>query len=154
MRAENIHLFWRKTANYKGQINRHISRALSQFTEEMERRYKVFPVSAATRREWMIYNSCNRLMEIPVPKFEVVEDEAEPEISKTDFTVTVEDGVYYVEGECVYNLVNSTNFNDHESLAYFQRTLRRLGIIDELEKQEISDGDLVNLYDVEFEYYK
>lgn len=130
---------------------------LSQFTEEMERRgYKVFPVSAATRRgvDDLLNYAYNRLMEIPVPKFEVVEDEAEPEISKTDFTVTVEDGVYYVEGECVYNLVNSTNFNDHESLAYFQRTLRRLGIIDELEKQEISDGDLVNLYDVEFEYYK
>ena len=85
---------------------------------------------------------------------EVVKEEAEPEIPKTDFTVTVEDGVYYVEGECVYNLVNSTNFNDRESLAYFQRSLRRLGIIDELEKLGISDGDLVSFYGMEFEYYK
>lgn len=130
---------------------------LEEFTEEMTSRgHKVFPISAATQRgvDDLINYAYNQLDTIKVPEFEVIDTEPEPEIAETGFTVTVEDGVYIVDGECVYNLVNSTNFDNHESLAYFQRTLRRLGIIDELEKQGVTDGDLVSLYEIEFEYYK
>jgi GTPase len=31
--------------------------------------------------------------------------------------------------------------------------LRKKGIIDELEKMGIEDGDIVNILDIEFEYY-
>ena len=39
-------------------------------------------------------------------------------------------------------------------MAYFQKILRNSGIIDALEEKGIKDGDTVNLYDVEFGYYK
>ena len=42
--------------------------------------------------------------------------------------------------------------DDAESMAYFERTLRRLGIIDALREKGASDGDTVRLGDVEFEF--
>lgn len=86
---------------------------------------------------------------------EVVVDEDE-EITEADETITVKNvnGVYYVEAPRIINVINSINFNDYESMAYFQKILRNSGIIDALEENGIKDGDTVNLYDVEFDYYK
>ena len=39
-----------------------------------------------------------------------------------------------------------------ESMAYFQRTLKRNGVFKELEKQGCKEGDTVVVGDVEFEY--
>ena len=82
-----------------------------------------------------------------------VTDTAE-EAADESITVTNLNGVYYVEAPRVINVINSINFNDYESMNYFQKVLRGAGIIDALEKKGIKDGDTVNLYDVEFEYYK
>ena len=46
------------------------------------------------------------------------------------------------------------NFSDAESMAYFDRMLRKNGIFDQMEAQGIKDGDTVNLYDFEFDYVK
>ena len=86
---------------------------------------------------------------------EVVVD-LDEEITEADETITVKNvnGVYYVEAPRIINVINSINFNDYESMAYFQKILRNSGIIDTLEEKGIKDGDTVNLYDVEFDYYK
>ncbi len=68
--------------------------------------------------------------------------------------ITVEDGVYIVEGMYVRKIVGSTNFDDYESLQYFQRALRKSGIIDMLEAKGIKEGDTVHMYGVEFDYIK
>lgn len=130
---------------------------LDEFVSRMTQLgYKVFPVSAATKKgldELMSY--CHSLLQtIPIPTFEIARDEHEEYIRDNSFTLDVIDGVYVVQGESVLNLVNSTNFDDNESLSYFQRTLRRLGVIERLEGAGISEGDTVRLYDAEFEYYK
>ncbi|OQB14146.1 MAG: GTPase ObgE [Firmicutes bacterium ADurb.Bin193] len=129
---------------------------LAEFTEEMEKRgFKVFAISAAAGKGLNeLMNYCyNTLKTIPVPEFDVVEID-EDDAKDESFTVEFTDGVYVVSGDVIYNLVNSTNFDDNESLSYFQRTLRRLGVIDELEKAGIAEGDTVRLFDVEFEYNK
>ena len=79
------------------------------------------------------------------------------EFKQTDMDkieITVEDGIYFVEGLRVQNLVDSTNFDDYESLQYFQRALRKYGIIDKLEEAGINEGDIVNIYDFEFDYIR
>jgi GTP-binding protein len=68
--------------------------------------------------------------------------------------VIIEDGVFFVEGLRIQNLVESTNFDDYESLQYFQRALRKYGVIDKLEEAGVKEGDLVNIYDFEFDYVK
>lgn len=130
------------------------------FVEEMERRgYKVFKISAAANKgvkELMMYVS-SVLADIPVPVL-YDEDEAETTLIsfKDDrpFTVKNENGVYVVEGSWIKRMLGSTNFEDSESLQYFQNALRKKGVIKALEKEGINEGDLVRMYELEFDYMK
>ncbi|MCQ2386503.1 MAG: Obg family GTPase CgtA, partial [Clostridia bacterium] len=63
-----------------------------------------------------------------------------------------ENGVYYVEGDWIYRLMGQINFDDYESLNFFQRVLKKRGVFDMLREKGIRDGDTVNLYDFEFEF--
>ena len=44
------------------------------------------------------------------------------------------------------------NFSDYESLAYFHMTLKKMGIDAELRRRGIKEGDIVKIFDWEFEY--
>ena len=131
---------------------------LQEFTKAMEERgYKVFPISAATNQgvKELLQYAYEKLQDIPEPVFEIEEIEATVEELSDVFEVFVDDeDVYNVVGEQAEYIVNSTNFDDVESLNYFQRVLRKKGIIDLLEAEGIKDGDIVRMADVEFEYYR
>lgn len=88
----------------------------------------------------------------PVAVYETEYVEKERTMASRDITVTKENGVYYVEGEYLFNLMGSINFDDRESVMYFQKTLRREGIIDKMRDAGIKDGDTVSLYEFEFEF--
>ncbi len=130
------------------------------FCNEMEKRgYKVFKISAATNSgvsELMKYVA-SILDTIPIP---VLYDESETQeevISyeeEAPFTVRRENEAYVVEGKWLKRLLGSTNFEDSESLQYFQNSLRKKGVIKALEKMGISEGDPVRMYEVEFDYVK
>lgn len=68
------------------------------------------------------------------------------------FHIVKEGEVYRVTGPWIEHLVNSTNFDDTESLQYFQRLIRKKGVISALEKAGVHEGDLVALHDLEFEF--
>ncbi len=70
----------------------------------------------------------------------------------TGFKVSVIDDTYYVEAEWLLKILNKTDIEDYESLQYFQKVLGTSGILDELRRRGIQDGDTVNIYDLEFEY--
>ena len=63
-----------------------------------------------------------------------------------------EDGVYFVEGEWLLKLISTVNFDDYESLQYFQRVLINTGVIDALREAGIQEGDTVSMYDLEFDF--
>ena len=69
------------------------------------------------------------------------------------FEITQEGNRFLVSGTWIENLVRTTNFEQHESLQYFQRLIRRKGVIEALEKAGVQPGDTVSLHDFEFEYY-
>jgi GTP-binding protein len=46
----------------------------------------------------------------------------------------------------------SVNLDNYDSLQYFQRALRRRGIIDALKEKGIQNGDTVRINDMEFEF--
>ncbi|MBU5677716.1 GTPase ObgE [Alkaliphilus sp. MSJ-5] len=125
-----------------------------------ERGIEAFPISAATSQgldELLNYVS-KRLKELELLQEEtVVEEEKVYRYQETEdkyhFTVTKEDDVYVVEGRFIERLVNSTNFDDIDSLSYFQKVLRNRGVIDKLKDAGVSEGDLVKMYSVEFEYF-
>ncbi len=93
-----------------------------------------------------------------LPPVTVYEAEYTPEdaaVSSADVRETyvrVEDGVYFVEGEWLYNFMGQINFDDYESLNFFQRVLSKNGVIDKLREAGINEGDTVNIYDFEFDF--
>ena len=48
--------------------------------------------------------------------------------------------------------MNAVNFDDSESLQYFQRVLIETGVIDALREAGCQEGDTVDLYDLEFDF--
>ena len=75
------------------------------------------------------------------------------EEEEAPFTVRVEDGVYVVEGPWIKNIVDSVNLDDYESSQYFQRIIKKKGLIRKLEEMGIQENDTVKIYEIEFDYY-
>ena len=62
------------------------------------------------------------------------------------------DGVYMVEAPWLVRIMAQVNMDDYESLQYFQRVLISSGIIDALREKGVEEGDIVSIYDFEFEF--
>ena len=91
----------------------------------------------------------------PVRLFDPEQDNVVYRFTDTPlFEISHEDGVYRVTGSWIEKLVRSTNFDQHESLQYFQRLIRKKGVIDALEQAGVQEGDIVSLHDFEFEYFR
>ena len=123
-----------------------------------ENGWELMYVSAATGKglDEMVQRAAEMLRELP-PML-VYECEYEPEDAYVgashDTTVRRENDVFYVEGEWLYNLVGQVNFEDYESLNFFQRVLKKSGVFELLEQKGCTDGMTVCIYDFEFDYVK
>ena len=120
-----------------------------------------YEISAATTKgtKELMYGVWERLSVLPpVKQFEaqpLTQEELDDKlISKKDFRVTVEDGVYFVEADWLLDMLRTANMDDYSSLQYFQNVLRTSGIIDKLEEMGIEEGDTVSIFDFEFEYLR
>ncbi|KXG77044.1 GTPase ObgE [Thermotalea metallivorans] len=124
-----------------------------------EKGYEVFPISAAANkglRELMAFvaNKLDEIEETPIyEEAETFQYYAPEENENHKIIVRRENDYYVIEGKPIEKLINSTNFQDMDSLRYFQNFLRKRGIVDELKELGIQDGDTVKMYDFEFEYY-
>ena len=114
----------------------------------------VFPVSAATRQGFdPLLDETARMLETLPPILHYTEEEEEPEQKVSDdFEVLLDGGVFVVEGPGMERLIDSVNFDDLESLNWFHRTLRRLGVIDALREQGAKEGSTVRIADMEFDF--
>lgn len=120
-----------------------------------------YEISAATTKgtKELMYGVWERLSVLPpVKQFEaqpLTQEELDDKlISKKDFRVTVEDGVYFVEADWLLDILRTANMDDYSSLQYFQNVLRTSGIIEKLEEMGIEEGDTVSIFDFEFEYLR
>lgn len=132
-----------------------------EFKTELEGRgYKVFSMSAATRQgidEVISYVAqlLNEVEEVEV----VSEDEMyRPELDQNNegdgLEIEIEeDGVYVVKGKALRRIMYSVNFEDMESIQYFQKAMESQGVFDRLREMGIEDGDTVRIYELEFEFY-
>ena len=119
--------------------------------------YKFFPIMAAISYEVepLLKEIQEQLSKLPpVVRYE---PEAAPvisedEIGKQAVRITKNDDVYFVEGEWLLRVLRGVNFDDSESLQYFQRVLISAGVIYALKEAGVNEGDTVSMYDVEFEF--
>ena len=123
-----------------------------------ENGWEMLYVSAATGEglDRLIHAVAERLKLLP-PML-VYESEYAPEDAyvggSKETTVRRNNDIFYVEGEWLLNLMGQVNFDDYESLNFFQRVLQRSGVFSLLEEHGCTDGHTVSIYDFEFEYVK
>ena len=124
-----------------------------------ERGWKLMYISAYTgeNTEELVSEIDKMLLELP--PLTIYEAEYTPEDAilsdGEDHAVTItrdDKGTYVVEGEWLYNLVGQVNFEDRESLMFFQRVLLKSGVIEKLKEAGCKDGDSVSMYDFEFDF--
>jgi GTP-binding protein len=114
---------------------------------------KLFEISAAAHKgtkELINYVSAMLDTLEPVEIYEA--DFVEEDFSEEPFEVRKEGDTYVVEGPYVEKLLRHCNFEDAESMQYFQIALRRKGIIEALENAGCCEGDPVRMYELEFDY--
>lgn len=83
-------------------------------------------------------------------------DPSEKQVKTEAYTVEIDpkDGAFIVEGPKIEKMLGYTNLEAERGFLFFQKFLKEQGILKELEKQGIQDGDTVRMYSLEFEYYK
>ena len=92
-----------------------------------------------------------------LPKEELVEIEEKMVYTledKNEYTVTKQGEEYFVEGPAVERLMGRINIGDNESMHYFQKVIKQLGIEAELIKKGVKEGDTVKFLEWEFEWYR
>ena len=118
--------------------------------------YPLFALSAAshTGTRELVLKIAEKLSTLP--PVTVYEPEYVPRPPKLDtsapLNITVDDNTYIVEGPWLERLMANVNFSDYESRMYFDKMLRESGLFARLEEMGIQDGDIVSLYNLEFEY--
>ena len=65
-----------------------------------------------------------------------------------------QNGEYVVEGPRIEKMLGYTNLESEKGFVFFQNFLRDSGVLEELEKAGIEEGDTVRMYGLAFDYYK
>ena len=123
-----------------------------------EQGYRFFPISAAAHigTADLIKAIAGELSALPpVRVYEPEYVQRAPEIGTAEqLRIQEIDGTWIIEGPWLERLMADINFSDFESRTYFDKQLRAAGLFDRLEAMGIEDGDIVSLYNLEFEYQK
>ena len=123
-----------------------------------EKDIKIYKISAATGegvKELM--QEISKLLK-ELPKEETIEASEERVVytlqeDKEEFEIEIINGEYIVSGPAVERLMGRVNIQDNESMHYFQKQLRELGIEARLKEMGINEGDSVKILEWEFEWY-
>ena len=123
---------------------------------------KVFPISAVSGEglKDLLYYVRGLLDELPDTPV-VYEPEYFPDehMADNNLPYTVEQSeedehVFIVEGPKIEQMLGYTNLDSEKGFRFFQNFLKDTGILKDLEKLGIQDGDTVKMYGLQFDYYK
>ena len=134
---------------------------ISLLREEFEPKgIPVFPISAVSGKgvKELLYHVKKMLdgihEEPTVFEREFVLDEMD--FADEPYTVEYDekDNMYVVEGPRIERMLGYTNLDSEKGFQFFQKFLKTSGILEELERLGIEEGDTVRMYDLQFDYYK
>jgi len=133
---------------------------LKRFKEQLKETYEIIPISAATKDniQTLLYKTADLLDK--TDSFELYQDEDYEEIVEYTFTKEEslfeikkgDDGIYDVTGDRLRKIFLMTDFSKDQSIKRFARILRSLGIDKELRDRGVKNGDVVRIFDFEFEF--
>ncbi len=118
----------------------------------------VFPISAVSGKGIKEVLTCLKevLAKLPQevtvfePEFEYTYDTS----ANLPYTVEINsEGEYVVEGPRIEKMLGYTNLDSEKGFGFFQEFLKKSGILEDLEKAGIQEGDTVRMYGLAFDYY-
>ncbi|GGA36673.1 GTPase ObgE [Paenibacillus physcomitrellae] len=121
----------------------------------------IMPISSLTREgvQELMYKTADLLDSIPeAPAIEEVSELEERKIYKLDkeednsFTITRDNEAYVVSSPRVERMMKRMQLNSHDAILKLARTMRHMGIDEELRKRGATDGTIVRIGDFEFEF--
>lgn len=135
--------------------------AISLLREEFEPKgIPVFPISAVSGKgvKELLYHVKKMLDDIHEEPTVFEREFVLDEMDFADEPYTVEydekDNMYVVEGPRIERMLGYTNLDSEKGFQFFQKFLKTSGILEELERLGIEEGDTVRMYDLQFDYYK
>ncbi|MCR5283936.1 MAG: GTPase ObgE [Lachnospiraceae bacterium] len=134
---------------------------IAKLRAEFEPQIKVIPISAVSGENlktllYEVWEILQNMEDEPV----VFEQEYDPEelnfVSTEPFTVEYDEKEkeYVIEGPRIEKMLGYTNIESEKGFIFFQKFLKDNGILDQLERLGIKDGDTVRMYGHSFDYYK
>ena len=121
-----------------------------------EKGFKCFMMSAITTEgvQGVVAACAEELSKLPpVKKYEP--DFVRPEKNKggREFTIERDDsGEWIITASWLERILMQSNVDDYESLMYFQNALADSGILDQLEKMGVQEGDSISIGEYQFDY--
>lgn len=123
---------------------------------------KVYPISAATGQglKELLYAVQEMLRQMPKETIVYAQEyfpEEHMQAGNLPYQVwkdAKDPHLFHVEGPKVEKMLGYTNLESEKGFRFFQNFLKDTGILKELEKLGIADGDTVKLYELQFEYYR
>ena len=115
----------------------------------------VFAVSAATHEGFdAVLDETARQLETlpPIRHYQEEADGNENPEPQEAFEIRMDGSVFEVVGSGMERLIDSVNFSDLESMNWFHRMLRKLGVIDALRAKGAGEGATVRIADMEFDF--
>lgn len=149
-------------ANKMDMIYENESEIVDKLRAEFEPKgISVFPISAVSGKGvrellYHVKGMLDGLTEEPV----VFEQEYFPDqmLAGEDdpYTVSFDEksGEYIIEGPRIEKMLGYTNLESEKGFTFFQNFLKENGILEDLEKLGIEEGDTVRMYGFAFDYYK
>ena len=115
--------------------------------------YKISSVTGEGVQE--LIDHVSQLLKM-LPKEELIETEEKmvytlPDKDK-EWEAKRQGNIFYVTGRAVDRLMGRINIEDNESMYYFHKCLKNMGIDDKLKELGICDGDTVYISDWELEW--
>jgi len=121
-----------------------------------ENDYEIYKISAVTGEglKELFNRVAEKLKEIPKTELEPIDNTVYYTYEEDDeaWEVHREGKKFVVTGKGIENIMRRINFSDYESLAYFHICLKKMGVDAELRRQGIKEGNIVQIFDWEFEY--
>ncbi|RRJ61542.1 GTPase ObgE [Paenibacillus oralis] len=140
--AENLEKFRKQVSEVRGDL-------------------EIMPISSFTRQgvQELVYRAADLLDQIPeAPAIEEVTELEERKIYKLDkredegFTIRRENETFIVESVKIERMMKRMQLNSHDAILKLARTLRHMGVDEELRKRGAKDGTPVRIGDFEFEF--
>lgn len=122
---------------------------------------EIMPISSLTRQgvKELLYRTADLLDQIPEePALDEVTDLNERKIYKLDkeeeqdFVIRRENEDFVVESAKIERMMKRMQLNTHDAILKLARTLRHMGVDDELRRRGAKDGTIVRIGDFEFEF--